>query len=144
MAEAKNSPSDPFAAWRDWMSQSETRVNGLLNEVMATEGFGRVMGVVTKAMVSMQGGRFVPIPFAEMLDPQTGRTRLRLVDVRSHRYAIARRYMIRLRRDDFENPELLANIAKTAGMSVEDFRREFEYLVASEQPPLSLESPSSG
>ena len=54
MAEAKNSPTDPFAAWRDWMSQSETRVNGLLNEVMATEGFGRVMGVVTKAMVSMQ------------------------------------------------------------------------------------------
>src|SRR5215472_1560850 len=93
-----------------------------------------------KAMVSMQGGRFVPIAFDEMLDPKTGRARLRLVDVRSDRYAIARRYMIRLRRDDFENPEMLGNMAKTAGMSVEDFRREFEYLVASEQPPLSFAS----
>ena len=65
---------------------------------------------------------------------------MRLVDVRSDRYAIARRYMIRLRRDDFENPEMLGNMAKTAGMSVEDFRREFEYLVASEQPPLSFAS----
>ena len=93
-----------------------------------------------KAMVSMQGGRFVPIPFDEMLDPETGRARLRLVDVRSDRYAIARRYMIRLRRDDFENPEMLANMAKTAAMSVEEFRRQFEYLVASEQPPLSFAS----
>ena len=93
-----------------------------------------------KAMVSMQGGRFVPIAFDEMLDPKTGRARLRLVDVRSDRYAIARRYMIRLRRDDFDNPEMLANMAKTAGMSVEDFRQEFEYLVASEQPPLSFAS----
>ena len=56
------------------------------------------------AMISMQGGHFVPIPFASMLDPATGRTRVRMVDIHSTRYAIARRYMIRLRRDDFEDP----------------------------------------
>ena len=33
------------------------------------------------AMVSMQGGNFVPIPFSEMLDPATGRARVRRVDV---------------------------------------------------------------
>jgi 6-phosphofructokinase 1 len=43
------------------------------------------------AMVSMQGGRFVPIPFSQMLDPQTGRTRVRRVDIHSARYGIARR-----------------------------------------------------
>ena len=32
------------------------------------------------AMISMQGGHFVPIPFSEMLDAHTGRTRVRLVD----------------------------------------------------------------
>src|ERR1700704_2890206 len=51
------------------------------------------------AMISLQAGHFVPVPFAEMLDSETGRTRLRLVDVDSARYAIARRYMIRLRQD---------------------------------------------
>jgi len=90
-------------------------------------------------MVSMQAGQFVPIPFAEMLDPATGRSRVRLLDIHSTRYSIARRYMIRLRRDDFEDPVELAKFAAAANMSVEDFRREFEYLVATEPPPLVID-----
>ena len=90
------------------------------------------------AMVSMQGGHFVPIPFAAMIDPETGRARIRLVDIQSTRYAIARRYMIRLRRDDFEDPHELAKFAATVGMSLEDFRRQFEYLVGYEPPPLMM------
>jgi 6-phosphofructokinase 1 len=55
----------------------------------------------SSVIVSMQGGNFVPIPFKDMLDPETGRARIRMADIYSTRYAIARRYMIRLRRDDF-------------------------------------------
>jgi 6-phosphofructokinase len=91
------------------------------------------------AMISMQGGHFVPVPFAEMADPETGRAVVRLVDVASTRYAIARRYMIRLRRDDFEDPHELAKLANTIGLSLDDFRREFEYLVAAEPPPLAID-----
>jgi ATP-dependent phosphofructokinase / diphosphate-dependent phosphofructokinase len=91
------------------------------------------------AMVSLQGGHFVPVPFTEMLDPKTGRARLRLVDVRSTRYAIARRYMIRLRRDDFEDPHELAKFAATCGLHLPDFRAEFEYLIKDEPPKLDLE-----
>src|SRR5438876_1137606 len=43
------------------------------------------------AMVSMQAGEFVPVPFKNMLDPKTGRTKTRLVDIDSTRYHIARR-----------------------------------------------------
>jgi len=88
------------------------------------------------AMISMQAGNFVPVPFRELLDPETGRARIRMVDIRSTRYAIARRYMIRLRRDDFEDPLKLAKIAETAGLSVADFRKEFEYLIDTELPPI--------
>jgi 6-phosphofructokinase 1 len=88
------------------------------------------------AMISMQAGNFVPVPFRDLIDPVTGRAKIRMVDVRSTRYAIARRYMIRLRRDDFEEPLRLAKIAETAGMSVADFRNEFEYLTESELPPI--------
>jgi len=91
------------------------------------------------AMISLQGGRFVPIPFSDMIDAQTGRTRIRLVDVASTRYAIARRYMIRVRRDDFDEPHELAKLAATARMSQDDFRREFEYLVANEPPGLAID-----
>ncbi|MHC4948491.1 MAG: diphosphate--fructose-6-phosphate 1-phosphotransferase [Planctomycetota bacterium] len=88
------------------------------------------------AMISMQGGHFVPIHFSELLDPETGRPRIRGVDLDSMRYRIARRYMIRLRRDDFADPHELARFAATCGMTLEDFRREFEYLVQDEGPPI--------
>jgi ATP-dependent phosphofructokinase / diphosphate-dependent phosphofructokinase len=87
-------------------------------------------------MISMQGGHFVPIPFAELINPATGRAKVRMVDIHSTRYAIARRYMLRLRRDDFEDPHELAKFAATAGMSLADFRREFEYLIEWELPAL--------
>jgi 6-phosphofructokinase 1 len=84
------------------------------------------------AMVSLQGGRFVPIPFADMIDAETGRTRVRSVDVSSTRYAIARRYMLRLRREDFADPHDLAKLAATVHLTSDEFRARFEYLTANE------------
>ena len=89
-------------------------------------------------MVSMQGGQFVPIPFAQLIDPKTGRAKIRLVDIHSTRYAIARRYMIRLRRDDFDQPAELQKFATTAGISVDEFRQQFGYLIETEPPPLII------
>jgi 6-phosphofructokinase len=91
------------------------------------------------AMISMQAGHFVPVPFAQLLDERTGRARVRLVNTASTRYAIARRYMIRLRRDDFEDPHELARLAASAHLGPEAFRLEFDYLVASEPPPLLID-----
>ena len=84
------------------------------------------------SMISMQGGQFVPIPFDTMIDPDTGRTRVRSVSVSSTRYAIARRYMIRLRRDDFADPHDLAKLASTAHLSIDEFRERFGYLIEHE------------
>jgi 6-phosphofructokinase 1 len=92
----------------------------------------------SNAMVTMQDGHFVPIPFARMLDPETGRTKVRLVDVDSEQYKIARRYMVRLRRDDFASPDMLGRLAQTAGLTPEEFRAQFAYVVANEAPPLHL------
>jgi 6-phosphofructokinase 1 len=87
----------------------------------------------------MQAGQFVPLRFADLVDPGTGRAKIRMVDVRSTRYAIARRYMIRLRRDDFADPHELARFAATARMTLQDFRDQFEYLVRFEPPPLAVD-----
>jgi len=84
------------------------------------------------AMVSMQGGNFVAVPFASMLDEKTGRARVRLVDVTSTRYAIARRYMIRLRRDDFTSDSNLRLLASAAGLATDAFCEQFEYLTDTE------------
>ena len=93
------------------------------------------------AMVSIQGGKFVPVPFDTMIDPDTGRTRVRSVDVHSTRYAIARRYMLRLRKDDFEDPHDLARLAAIAHCSSEEFRQRFSYVTADE--PALFEHPDS-
>jgi 6-phosphofructokinase 1 len=91
-------------------------------------------------MISMQGGSFVPISLASLLDPVSGRAKVRMVDICSTRYGIARRYMIRLRRDDFEDPHELAKFAATVGLTLEEFRREFEYLVEAEPPRLLMDA----
>jgi hypothetical protein len=98
----------------------------------------------TAAMISLQAGHFIAIPFNRMLDPATGRTRVRLVDIRSTRYAIARRYMIRLRRDDFEDAHELAKFAATVGLSLQEFKQEFESLIAEEPPPLTIDPGGGG
>jgi 6-phosphofructokinase len=97
------------------------------------------------AVITMQGGHFVPVPFPQMLDAATGRPRIRLVDTRSTRYWIARRYMIRLRREDFDDSHEMAKLAAAAGVSIDRFRSEFEAVVANEPPPFKIEGlPASG
>jgi 6-phosphofructokinase 1 len=81
------------------------------------------------AMVSIQNGRFVPMYFKDIIDPKTGKTKVRMVDVASEYYEIARRYMIRLSSDDFDDPHELAKYAATAGISLDEFRRQFHYVV---------------
>ena len=80
-------------------------------------------------MVMLVDGRFQPQPFHDMLDPRTGRTRVRLVDVASEQYEIARRYMVRLRPEDLQEPETLASLARVIKVSPEEFRDRFGYLV---------------
>jgi ATP-dependent phosphofructokinase / diphosphate-dependent phosphofructokinase len=79
----------------------------------------------TSAMVSIQNGRFTPIPFKQMVDSSTGRTKVRMVDIESQSYQIARQYMIRLTEADVNNQNALGRYAALAGLSPEAFRERF-------------------
>ena len=81
------------------------------------------------AIISLVGGHLEPLPFTQMINPQTGRMQTRKVDVNGEGYECARRYMIRLERRDFDNPQRLARLAGAAGMTPEQFRQRFEYIV---------------
>jgi ATP-dependent phosphofructokinase / diphosphate-dependent phosphofructokinase len=82
------------------------------------------------AMVTLVNGHFRPVRFTDMLDPNTGRTRVRLVDVQSAHYQVARRYMVRLRREDLDDPDQLGALGRVAGLEPEEFRARFGYVVA--------------
>lgn len=81
------------------------------------------------AMISIQGGRFVPLYFKDILDPKTNRTKVRMVDPSSESFYIARRYMLRLNQADFDDPHELAKLAATAGLSIDEFKKRFYYLI---------------
>jgi 6-phosphofructokinase 1 len=67
--------------------------------------------------------------FADVLDPKTNKTKVRMLNIRSNSYEVARKYMIRLTEEDFSHPEELQRLAKLANMSPETFRETFEYTV---------------
>jgi 6-phosphofructokinase 1 len=95
------------------------------------------------AMVTIQRGQFVPMPFEDILDPVTHRTRVRNVDIDTESYKIARRYMTRLRKDDFEHPVTIESFAETCGLSSDEFVDQFKYIVDHEAPPLRYSYPPS-
>jgi ATP-dependent phosphofructokinase / diphosphate-dependent phosphofructokinase len=81
------------------------------------------------AMVSIQNGHFVPLYFKDIIDPITQKTRVRMVDPASETFYIARRYMLRLNQADFDDPHELAKYAATAGISLEEFKNQFYYMI---------------
>ena len=83
---------------------------------------------VLSAMVCLRHGAFMPIPFSSMLDPLTGRTRVRLVDTSAGSYDSARRYMVRLSDDDLNDDHAMVLYARAAGMTVTAFRERFRAL----------------
>ncbi len=83
----------------------------------------------TSAMVSIQNGGFTPIPFDRMVDPSTGRAKVRMVDVDTQSYQIARQYMIRLTEADMNDAQSLGRYAALTDLSVEKFRERFAAVV---------------
>ena len=80
----------------------------------------------TAAMVSIQNGQCKPIPFKLMVDPASGKAKVRMVDVTAQSYQIACQYMIRLSDEDMKDAVALGRYAALAGLSPEAFHNRFQ------------------
>lgn len=87
-----------------------------------------LLGGGSGAMVSIQGGHLVPIPFDELREPVTGMTKVRLVDTNSEGFRVARAYMIRLDAEDFGHAAWVDRLAEAAHLTPGAFRERFEHL----------------
>jgi 6-phosphofructokinase 1 len=76
-------------------------------------------------LVTRQEGRIVPVPFADIVDPKTGRSRVRGVDVQSAAYRTAWALQERVFPEDLSDPARLAAIAKAAGLSPDEARKRY-------------------
>ena len=94
------------------------------------------------ALISMQNNHFVPMYFKDILDPKTHKMRIRMVDIESESYRIANRYMIRFKKDDFEDPHEMAKYAATANISLKEFEKQFGYLLSDEAKHIPAPSKS--
>jgi ATP-dependent phosphofructokinase / diphosphate-dependent phosphofructokinase len=83
----------------------------------------------TDAMVTIQGETFVPVPFRDLIDPRTGRFRVRHVDVESEAYRMLAAYMVRLTRADFEDPEMVRALARAGALDEPTLLKRFGGLV---------------
>ncbi len=81
------------------------------------------------ALVTVQGERLVPLPFRDLVDPDTGRIRVRYVDVQSDGYRMLAAYMIRLTPADLEDPERRHELARAAALDDEAFLARFRPIV---------------
>lgn len=101
-------------------------------EYVRNLGYGAVHYLLrggTGSMIVYYEGTIKSVPFVEMIDYETGKTKIRTVDVHTETYEVARKYMIRLEQDDFKG-ERLKELAKVADMKTEEFKKRFEYVLA--------------
>jgi len=80
-------------------------------------------------LITREQGRIVPIPFADLMDPATGRTRVRLVDVDTDSFRNARALQTRVTKDDLADAAKLAAIAKAAKRSPEEAKKRYAVLL---------------
>jgi ATP-dependent phosphofructokinase / diphosphate-dependent phosphofructokinase len=76
------------------------------------------------ALISVVGGRIVPMRLSELEDPATGRIHVRTVNVDADPYRVARAYMTRLEPEDMAEP-ILSRLAVQTKLSAAAFKARF-------------------
>jgi len=93
-----------------------------------TLGYGAVRYLLdggSGALIAITGGRVTPVGLADLVDPDSGRIRVRMVDVSTESYRVARSYMIRLEPRDLKEPSLTP-IAACTKLGAVDFKARFQ------------------
>ena len=76
-------------------------------------------------MITRQQGAIVPIPFAELMDPATNKTRVRLVDTDTESHASTAALQVRLEANDLEDGERAAALGEVVGLSADEVRARY-------------------
>jgi len=96
----------------------------------------------TGAIVTVDKGQLIPIKFEDIIG-KDGKIATREVDVDSDSYQVARKYMIRLEKNDFDELKNIARLALIGNMPTEEFIEKFKYLV-NDPPVKEIKSKDTG
>jgi len=98
--------------------QEYTRVLGAGAVETLLAGLGHVM-------ITRQNGGIVPIPFDELIDPETGKTAVRMLDTTTESFATALRLQTRLEAGDLADPDKGKAIASVSALDLAALRARF-------------------
>ncbi len=87
-----------------------------------------LLGGGTGALITIQRGKKVPIPFDKVIDSKTQKTKVRFVDINTESYEVAQRYMIKLSKEDLANRGELTKLAKLTNMKPNEFKAYFSVI----------------
>jgi 6-phosphofructokinase 1 len=79
----------------------------------------------SSVLITRQRGCIVPVPFADIVDPATGRARVRAVDIGSDSYRSAYALQERVHAEDLDDDAMLAAIAAAANLSPAEARQRY-------------------
>jgi len=105
-----------------------TAPNAFDQEYTRDLGAGAVealVGGASHVMITRQGPAIVSIPFDEMLDPKTGKTRVRMLDTSTSSYATARTLQVRIEPADLETGELATALTRTTRLDRAALRKRY-------------------
>jgi len=83
----------------------------------------------SNATITLQGNQVVPIPSETMMDPVTGRTENRPVNIDSFTYDSAYKFMIRLKPQHAQDDLFLARLAMQTNLTPDEFKARYGYLI---------------
>ncbi len=84
-----------------------------------------LQGGAQSILVTREGEELVPVPFAELQDAVTGKTRVRDVDTKHGWFRAARALQTRVEQGDLDDPKRLEAIAKAAGLSPAEAKKRY-------------------
>lgn len=95
-------------------------------------GYGAVKYLVqggSGALISIQEGKMIPIKFNDILDPITKKFKIRYLDTDTESHEVARKYMIKLNKEDLKDKKNIKKLSKIASMKEKEFIKYFSEVV---------------
>jgi 6-phosphofructokinase 1 len=89
----------------------------------------------TNAIITLQHNQIVPIPYDEMINPETGRTEVRMVDTNSFRYQSSYQAMTRLKPECADDGLLFERLAVFTKLSGRQLKDRYGYLIDAKTRP---------
>ena len=89
----------------------------------------------TNAIITVQNNQIVPIPYDQIIDPETGRTEVRMVNIDSYRYRSCYKTMARLKPEHAGDTALFQKLSALTNLSAAEFEQRYGYLTGSRPRP---------